>query len=283
MALKHLVRKTALCVAVTALLASTAACSSGGTSAATGKKELTVWTFKQSHVAALQAVGQAWTKKSGVKVKVVAYTPDAAYATKVRSAAKTGALPDVLSVHSQGEEWLFAQAGILKDITNEYGDLAQDKFLPGVAQASLPTEDVIKGSGTDPVSTLKDLKANHVYAVPYLAGTPGVVYVRKSTLESIGLSEPPRTWEAWVEAMRKTKEKDAKKGGLVTGLQVPETGYFWLYRPMSYALLGREAFKARQGKNMSVGWNSAESKRTLELYNKLTDLWTPGVLSLGID
>ena len=83
--------------------------------------------------------------------------------------------------------------------------------------------------------------------------------------------------------MEKTLSEDPENGGLVTGLQVPETGYFWLYRPMAYAYLGADAFYGRQSESQDPSWTSAESVETLELYDQLTDLWAPGVLALGID
>ena len=83
--------------------------------------------------------------------------------------------------------------------------------------------------------------------------------------------------------MKKTVASDAAGGGLVTGLQVPETGYYWLYRPMSYAYLGKDAFYGRQGKDADPSWDSTDSVKTLSLFDQLTPLWSPGVLALGID
>src|ERR1700749_4493943 len=96
-----------------AVLAAFSGCSSSGGSA---DNVLTVWTFKQSEVKALQAIGADWGKKNNMTVKVSVYTPDDTYTTKGQAAAKAGTLPDILSVHSQGQDWTFAQSGIVEDL-----------------------------------------------------------------------------------------------------------------------------------------------------------------------
>ncbi|WP_161886767.1 ABC transporter substrate-binding protein [Marisediminicola antarctica] len=275
--------KAVAAITVLATISALAACSTGG--GASSEETLTVWTFKQSEVEALEAVGEAWGAENDMKVKVSVYTPDDAYATKIQSAAKAGTLPDVLSVHSQGEDWKLAQAGIIKDLSENFDEDWQTQFLPGIVEAAALTQTQIDNSGDDPTTTLKDLKAGNFYSIPFLAGTPGVVFARKSLLEAAGVdsSTPPKTWEEWVESMTATVEKDAATGGLVTGLSVPETGLFWLYRPMAYAYLGKDAFYGRDSVDQTPAWDSAESVETLKLYDQLSPLWAPGVLSLGID
>lgn len=265
-----------------AVFAALTGCSAGGE---TDDNTLTIWTWKQSQVAALEAVGEAWGAENDMTVEVSVYTPDDTYSTRIQSAAQSGGLPDILSLHSQGEDWQLAQAGIIDDLSDHFDSAWQDSFLPGVIAGMNLSAEQIENSGDDPTTTLKDLEAGHFYSIPYLAGTPGVVFARTSMLEAAGIdtSAPPQTWQEWVAAMETTVAADPTNGGLVTGLQVPETGYFWLYRPMAYAYLGADAFYGRQGESQDPAWNSPESIATLELYDELTDLWSPGVLALGID
>lgn len=274
-------RVVAIATAV-ATVSALAACSPGESST---EETLTFWTFKQSQVEALQAVGDAWGADNDMKVEVSVFTPDDAYSTKVQSAAQAGTLPDILSIHSQGEDWKFAQAGLIKDLTDDFDSEWQGQFLPGIVDATAITQTQIENSGDDPTSTLKDLEAGHFYSVPFLAGTPGVVFARKSLLEAAGVdsSTPPASWEEWVEQMSATVEADPATGGLVTGLSVPETGLYWLYRPMAYAFLGKDGFYGRDSVDQSPSWDSPESIDTLKLFDQLTPLWAPGVLSLGID
>jgi len=279
-AMKRSLKLTAALSAVTVVAALSGCSSQSGSD-----DVLTVWTFKQSEVSALEAVGKAWGAKNGMTVKVSVYTPDDAYLTKVQAAAKSKTLPDIVSVHSQGEDWKLAQAGIIQDISDEFDSSWQKDFLPGVVESATITKDAITNSGTDPATTYKDLKAGHSYAVPYLAGTPGVVFANKKLLAAAGVDAdtPPATWQDWIADIQKTHDTDSASGGIVTGLQVPETGYYWLYRPLSYAYLGEDAFYGRQSRGQDPAWTSDASVKTLDLYNQLTPLWVPGVLSLGID
>lgn len=267
---------------VLAVLAALSGCSSQGSDS---NNVLTIWTFKQSEVKALEKLGKIWGSQNGMTVKVSVYTPDDAYATKVQAAAKSKTLPDIVSTHSQGQDWLWAQAGIIQDITSDFDSTWRDSFLPGVVKASTITAEKIKNSGSDPTTTLKSLKAGHTYSIPYLAGTPGVIWASKKALTAAGIdpATPPATWEEWVGDIKKTLANDPTNGGLVTGLQTPETGYYWLYRPLSYAYLGADAFTGRQSQAQDPSWTSAESVKTLDLYDQLTPLWSPGVLNLGID
>jgi ABC-type glycerol-3-phosphate transport system substrate-binding protein len=246
---------------------------------------ITVWTFKQSEVKALQVLGRTWGPKNHAIVKVSVYTPDDAYTTKIQSAAKLHTLPDILFVHSQGQDWVLAQAGIVTDLTKDFTKSWQSQFLPGVVSGMNLTKLAIANSGNDPVTTLKNLQAGHYYSIPFLAGTPGVIFANKTALSKAGISTktPPANWQEWVSDIQKTMAKDSKNGGVVTGLQVAETGFFWLYRPMAYAFLGKDAFYGREGRGASPAWDSATSVKTLALYDELSPLWAPGVLSLGID
>ncbi|MFE7571132.1 hypothetical protein ACFU76_29920 [Streptomyces sp. NPDC057539] len=84
-----------------------------------------MWTFRQSHAGALRNAAAEFKKQTGISVTVEACTPDDAYTTKVQSAAKTGDLPDVLEVHSDGEDRVFGAAGIVSDLAGDFtGDWA---------------------------------------------------------------------------------------------------------------------------------------------------------------
>lgn len=253
--------------------------------AATKPQTLTVWTWKQSEVPAIKKAGAEWGAKNNFIVKVTVYTPDASYQTAIQAAAKSRTLPDILSVWSQGYDWTLAEAGITRDLTADFPATWRKTFLPGVMTGINLTQSRITNSGDDPVTTLKSLKAGHIYQIPILAGTPGVVFARKSMLKKAGINPdvPPANWQEWVKQMTATKAADPTNGGLVTGLKVAETGYFWLYRPMAHAYLGKDAFYGRQGNGQSPSWDSAKSVETLKLYDQLTPVWAPGSLALGID
>ncbi|MGI8879536.1 MAG: ABC transporter substrate-binding protein [Jatrophihabitans sp.] len=272
-------------LAVSSLVAVALTGCGGSSKKSGGAGQIEVWTFKQAHVAGLEAAGKAFEKETGVKVKVTITTPQEAYVTKIQAAAKSKTLPDLLTVGSAGEDFKDAAAGILADVSSVFDTTMQQDMLPGIADASKLTQTAIDSSGTSGQTSLASLKAGSWYAIPYVAGASGIIVARKSALAAAGVdpSQAASSWENLVAAITKTHAKSATTGGLVAGLQVPETAYQWLYRPMAYHYLGKAAFYARQGKSGSDLWTSPKSKKTFELYDQVSKLWAPGVMSLGID
>ncbi|MBT2395383.1 ABC transporter substrate-binding protein [Streptomyces sp. ISL-100] len=246
---------------------------------------LTMWTFKQSHVAGLEAAAEEFRKKTGTTVKIELTTPQEAYVSKVQAAARTKSLPDLITVGSADESFKFGAAGVLTDVTDDFDQTTREALLPGLAEAAKLTQLAIDNSKADPQNSLEKLKAGHWYGIPYIAGSSGIVIGRKSMLDAAGVNvaKASGSWEGFVEAVRATHTKSAKKGGLVTGMQVPETGFQWLYRPLSHYYLGKEAFASRDGKAQAPAWTSPESVETFKLVDQMSGLWAPGVFSLGID
>ncbi|HST41962.1 MAG TPA: extracellular solute-binding protein [Conexibacter sp.] len=286
-------RLAALAVAA-ALALGTAACGSSdsdsdsgtGTSAASGGGDpVTMWTFKQSHVAGLEAAAAAFERETGTPVEIEVTTPQEAYVTKLQAAARTRSLPDLLSVGSADESFRYAASGILADVTDDFDQTMQDEMLPGIATASQLTELAIENSKGDPQNSLARLTAGHWYGIPYVAGASGIVLARKSALEEAGVdaARASASWEGFVEAVGATHARSERSGGIVTGMQIPETAYQWLYRPLAFNYLGKEAFDGRQSRAQTPAWNSPESVETFTLYDQMSPFWAPGVLSLGID
>lgn len=279
-------KRTALLpVAALTVLATGLAGCSGQASPSSDKVTLETWTFKQSHVEALTAIGEQCFPDGDVTVKVEAVTPDDAFTTKVQAGAQTKDLPDVLMAHAAGEDWLFAQSGILMDLTDFFDEKLRDRFTESSATAVTISQEKIDGSGDDPATTLKDLEADHIYSMPLANGTASLIMANKTMLEAAGVAtdKAPETWEQWVADMTKVKAHDPDNGGLVAGLQVPQVGYYWLFQPMSTAYLGIDDFIGRTAEAQTTPWNSPGSMETLERWNELTPLWTDGVFNLGID
>lgn len=280
--IKTRVSRVAVGIAATAVVL--AGCSNGGGGTA-DETTLTVWTFKQSNVPGFEAAAKRFKERTGVEVQVQAFNADvAAYTTKLQSAAKTKTLPDLVAVNT-GKEQQLGASGLLVDLTTSFDQAWRSELYPSVLTGSELTQAKIDASLADPKTSLKGLKAGQYFAIPYLGGTAGIVYANKSKLEAAGVdtSSAPATWEDWIAAMQKTVAADPENGGLVTGLKNPNTGLFWLFRPMSYLYMGSEKFYDRVGKNPATTWTSPASLQTFQLYNQLTPVWKPGVLSLDID
>ncbi|WP_181871028.1 ABC transporter substrate-binding protein [Sphaerisporangium album] len=265
------------------LLALATACGGSGGDAKSGDggaKSLTMWTFKRTHLAALQQAAEKFRTSSGITVKVEAITPDDAFTAKIQSAAQTKNLPDVLEVHAGGEDFRIGGAGLLADLAGDFPASKLARFLPTTREAGLVTAERQRQ-----ITELKPAKVGNLFSVPFTAGTFGIVYANRQKMQAAGLdpATPPKTWEEFVDHLKATTKADPKQGGLSLGLKVSQTGYNWIYVQLAYAYLGKERYEALFGKGTTQGFASPDGVKTLELYGQLTPYWTPGATALGID
>lgn len=274
------IRFVALATATVLSVGSLTAC--GGSSGSGDSKSLTMWTFKQSHVAGLRHAATEFKKQTGIDVKIQAYTPDDAYATKIQSSAKTGNLPDVLEIHSDGEERVFGAAGIVSDIAGDFKGAWADRIQPAVKESGLITEARFKDA--EP-KTAKDhgIVKGARYSVPLTVGTFGTVYANKKKLAAAGITKAPATWEEFLAALKATKARDSTAGGLSLGLKVQSTGLTWVLQPLAFAQLGQQGYEKLFGKDKSADFSSPNGLKVLSMYNELTPYWMAGSQSLTID
>ncbi|HEX4223335.1 MAG TPA: extracellular solute-binding protein [Pseudonocardiaceae bacterium] len=266
--------------ATTAGLALLAGC--GGSSAS--GTTLTMWTFKQTHVKALQDAAAAFKAKTGITVNITSYTPDDTYTSKVQSAAATHGLPDVLEVHAAGEDFTFGAAGLLTDLSSDVDAAWKARFLNGTADAGLVTPEIYQQS-LDPKGTHLGIKTGQLFSVPFTAGTFGVIYANKAKLQAAGLDPNaiPKTWTDLLNWFKATDTKDPAQGGVTLGLSDSSTGLDWLMEPLAYSYLGKAKYEALFGKDSSQNWGSPAGQQVLDLYNQITPYWTPGDQTLTID
>jgi multiple sugar transport system substrate-binding protein len=268
-------------VAVSAIAATTlAACGSGGASAS--GKTLSMWTFKQSHVAALQNIAKGFTKQTGITVNITAYTPDDAFGTKVQAAAKTKDLPDLLEVHTNGDDFAFGGSGLLTDLSSDVNSAWAQKYLPQVRNDGTVTQQYYKGS-VDPTSKTHGIKLGQRYSVPLTIGTFGIVYANKERLTAAGITKAPVTWEEFVADLAAVQKKNPTNSGISLGLKAPSTGLEWFMQPMAYSLLGKKDFEALYSDNAATNWASATGKKVLDKYGQISPYWMPGTQTLDID
>ncbi len=270
-------------LAVAALLAlSTAACT-GGDDGESSAPTLQMWTFKRTHVAALQEVAAAFKAKTGTTVTIQAFTPDDVFTAKIQSAAQTKDLPDVLELHAGGEDMRVGGAGLLADLapdfTGQPGASGLERFLATTRQAGLVTDE--RKAKTQ---ELQQTKVGTLFSVPFTAGTFGIVYGNREKMQAAGLNpdQPPKTWEEFLTYLQATTKADAKQGGLSLGLKVSQTGFNWIYEQLAFAYLGEARFQALFAKD-GQRFAAADAVKTLELYGQLSPYWIPGVSALGID
>lgn len=272
-----------LAVALTVALVAAAGCTPGGGTGGNNDsdgKSLTMWTFKQSHVAALQAAGKSFQAKTGISVKVEAITPDDAFITRTQAAAQTKSLPDVFEVHTNGDDFTFGAAGLLEDLAEEA--TWTDRYLPAVRNEGLVTEQFYQTS-LEPGAKSAGIKQGQRLSVPLTIGTFGIVYANKERLAAAGVTTAPKTWEEFITVLDKVGKANPTNGGLSLGFQAPTTGMEWLMQPMAYGKLGKADFAALFGKDRAKNFSSANGKAVLDTYHQVTPYWMPGTQSLTID
>ncbi|GIH14309.1 ABC transporter substrate-binding protein [Rugosimonospora africana] len=270
-----------LALALGSLVTGAAGCGSGSGSGSSDKT-LVMWTFKQSHVKALEEAGKGFTKQTGITVKVQAYTPDDAYLTKVQAAAKTGDLPDVLEVHTNGDDLTFGGAGLVSDLSKDVDSGWLNSYLQQVRVDGTVTDQYYQSS-LKPDSTLKGIKLGQRFSVPLTIGTFGIVYANKQRLTAAGVTTAPTTWEDFIADLAKVKAKEPNDSGVSLGLKAPSTGLEWLMQPMAYGMLGADRFHALWGRDNTTNFSSPTGTQVLDTYGKVTPYWMPGTQTLDID
>ncbi len=272
--------RTVAAVGATALIL--AGCSGGGDAGDEEADTLTMWTFKQPHLAALQAAAQSFEAETGITVEVEAVTPDDAFTTKVQSAAQSGDLPDVLEVHSDGEDRVLGGSGVLVDLGPIVSDGISDSFIPSMADSGIVTPEQAERATTDGASDAGIVEGAR-YGIPFTIGTFGIIYANKEKLAAVGITEAPDTWEEFTEAAGATIEADPENGGVSLGFQAISIGLNWIGNQLGYAQLGDEGFDALYGEDTSADWGSESGKEVLDLYAQLDGKWMPGTQTATID
>jgi ABC-type glycerol-3-phosphate transport system substrate-binding protein len=281
--MRHLTRAWRPSLAVVAVLAmvATAACSGSSDDKSSGKS-LVMWTFKQSHVKALQAVAAGFTQQTGIPITVQAYGPDDVFITKVQAAAKTGNLPDLMEVHSNGDDLTFGAAGLLTDLAKDVDDSWLANYRPDVRVYGSVTDQLYQQSLSGD-SARKGIQVGQRFSVPLTIGTFGIVYADKQRLAAAGITKAPATWEEFIGDLAKVKAKDTSSGGVSLGLKAPSTGLEWFMQPMAYGLLGPDRFGALWGKDNGTNFSSTTGTQVLQTYGQVTPYWMPGTQTLDID
>lgn len=262
-----------------------AACGSSSTPtpSASSPATLSMWTWKTDNVPGLQAIAKDFKAKTGITVNVSAYTPDAAYRTKVTTAAQSSSLPDILSYWS-GSQWDLVTNGLLQSLQGKVDSTWKSSFLPGTYdQNSVYTEATQAACKLDSTCEHGNVSLGQTVSVPYVAGQAMFVYANKNLLQQAGLSaQAPQTAEEWETMMQTVKDK-THTAGLVTGVKNPDVSNFWLFQPMLMTSCGVDTYNAiYTGKDH---FTNPCAVRVLDwMYSLSTNkLWMPGVLQADID
>ncbi|MEV1008827.1 extracellular solute-binding protein [Streptomyces sp. NPDC049881] len=270
------------CVALASAVTMTAVLAACGGTGGGSPDELEMWTFKQSHVPALEAAAEQFRQETGITVRIQAITPDDAFLTKVAAAARTNDLPDILEVHSNGDDLTFGGAGLLEDLSGVVDDEWTGQYLPAVANEGIVTQQYYENSLT-PGSKWLGVEEGQRFSVPLTIGTFGIVYANKERLAESGYTEPPATWDEFMEMLDAVGQDRPDDGGVANGFRSPSTGLEWLLQPMAYGMLGDQPYRDLFSDDPAVNWGSENGVAALTEYGRIQPYWTPGTQSLTID
>lgn len=229
-----------------------AACSGSdsGDSGADATGDLTVWLQVDAQTLWPKAVEAATTEfnKQYPKVKVtVAYQAWADHLSKFDAAAQGGSAPDVIEMGTT-EMGLYMGNGAFADLTSKKGDFANsDSWVQAL---------------TD--SATFDSK---LYGIPYYGGTRAVVY-RKDLLADAGITEPPTTWTALMDAVHKLADKH-KADPTFSAFFLPGQ-HQYAAMPFIYDAGGQVARQGGDGK-WDATFSSPESVAGLKKWKELMD------------
>ncbi|CCK31608.1 sugar ABC transporter solute-binding protein [Streptomyces davaonensis JCM 4913] len=149
-----------------------------------------------------------------VKVKIVQLENDA-YKSKMTALTASGKLPDIFHTWGGGVLKQQVDAGLVEDLTDRTKDWAE---------------------GLVPVSKQPYLLDEKVFGIPFDIGMIGFWY-NKALFKKAGISAPPTTWGAFLEAVGKLKSAGITPLALA-GKESWTGMYYWAYLAMRTAGVG---------------------------------------------
>lgn len=171
-----------------------------------------------------EAADQYMADHPNVEIKVTVLENEA-FKTKLTTTMQAGKVPDVFQSWGGGTLAEQAQAGLVQDITESSADWIGDLNDAGVGLYQVDGKQ---------------------YGVPYNLGMVGVWY-NTALFEKAGISEPPATWDEFLEAVEKLKAAGITP--IAVGEKDKWPGMFW-WANLSLRIAGSDAM-AKAGEDGS--------------------------------
>lgn len=227
------------CLMIVMAMAGCAGKKEGSNEAKGETKELTMWTWKIAMVPGFEAAAKKFEEKTGIKVKIEAFTPDDTYRQKVTAAANSGDLPDV--IHWWATRGLGFENALV-NLNDKVTDDIKAKFLGTAFNESIVRENDVKNWSTDSQQSdvVKSLKAGDLYQVPLDVGGFFTIYANNEILKQVGLdNKVPQNFEQFIDYSKQVSE-GTDKAGFVFAAGLPDVYYNWMGRGMEATFLGVE-------------------------------------------
>lgn len=246
------------------------------------EKELTLWTWKVAYAPGFRAVADAFEEETGVKVNIETFTPDNTYKQKVKAAANTKMLPDI--VHWWGAKGEGIENSLLQ-LSSHFDQSFKDRIYDSSwNRVTVKEQDVKRWEEDEDASeVLKSLKAGEFYGVPLDVGSFFTFYGNKKVIKEAGLeAKAPETWEEFLDMMKTIKEKTGTPG-LVFGGKLPDLWQNWCGNALMAMNYGPDGFSDLLAREARL--SDPDKIVAIEAAEKLVenDLLLPGILSMAID
>jgi ABC-type glycerol-3-phosphate transport system substrate-binding protein len=253
-----------------------------GTSSVTAKPVvLTLWTWKVAFVPGFQQAAAAYEAKTGTKVIVQAYTPDASYQTKCLAAANAGNLPDVVMY------WAYTGMGFenaLLNLKDRVTPAVKALYQDGTVDPLIVTDAQVAAWASNDKATnvVKALKTGDIYGLPADVGTFYTIYANKTMLATAGVpTTAPADWDAFVTEMQTVKTKTGN--GIVISGGSPDLYYGWCGSALLSGLLGESKYSDFLNRNIKM--SDPQCASAINAWGTLVadKLIMPGSITLNID
>ncbi|MFC1509407.1 ABC transporter substrate-binding protein [Candidatus Omnitrophota bacterium] len=171
-------------------------------------KSIKIWHWMSDREDTFLELADRYEKEKGIAVNFELYAPSGSYTRKIRAAAQTNTLPDIFGILGKKRDFAsFVKAGHVYDLTpfmKEDNEAWKDKLF----QKALAVNEFKIGNAFG--------VAPGIYGVPLDVMNIQMLY-NKDLLKSAGWasSEPPRTWDEFLQAARLLKDKGIQ--GLASG------------------------------------------------------------------
>ncbi len=248
-----------------------------------GGENLTLWTWKIGYQGGFEEVA----KLANVNLTIDPLGVDAEYQNKVKAAANSKTLPDI--VHWWGSTADDLSQSLVDMSTQEPFNTEEFKsrfYANAFDPVTVTKEQVaIWAESKDASEVTKSQKEGQYWFVPLDTGGPYTIFANKKLLEGANVStEIPKTWEEMVANMEAYK-KATGGSGLACSLQIPNLWRGWCWTALELMYNGPEGYAEVCDPFMDFDLLTDRHLATVEVVEELTEkeLWVPGSLSLTID
>ncbi len=249
-----------------------------------GPETLTMWTWKAFHIPGLEALAERYAEETGVQVEFEFYSPDDAYRTRVQTAAQSGELPDVLAYWAG--DWDIAASGILTNIADQVDEEWAGSFLPGTYEnSSVWTQTRYDSCAANADCAHTNLEVGDVFAVPFTAGSFGIVYANAKMLEEAGVDPAvvPANTEEFLDVMQQVQEATGK--GATIGGKFSDIIRNWVVNDLAMTNCGVQEYVDMLNAEEGATFTDECTQQAYGFVGQMAErnLWQPGFQTLTID